>query len=151
LKNLICLETPSLPTVTILGPSVEGGDAASIARCTTTGFRPADINITWTIEGGPTNTSLHELVNETGNGTFMVSSDYRRAVNRTFNGKTLTCTVSHVSLTLPMSTSVLLTVLCTCIFCYTIIYLFIYLFMSRYESFTPCICGNQKDMTKHGF
>ena len=56
--------------------------------------------------------ALNQKVTDTGNNTFMVTSDYRRTVNRSINGKTLTCTVSHVSLSSPTSGSVTLTILC---------------------------------------
>jgi len=106
------VEPPSKPSVTLLGPPVESGDVAAIARCTSTGFWPADINITWTAQEGPVEQALNQKVTNTGNNTFMVTSDYRRAVNRSINGKTLTCTVSHVSLSSPTSGSVTLTILC---------------------------------------
>jgi len=98
--------------VTLLGPPVESGDVASIATCTSTGFWPTDINITLTAQGGPVEQALNQKVTDTGNNTFMVTSDYRRAVNRSINGKTLTCTVAHVSFPSPVSGSVTLTILC---------------------------------------
>ena len=103
---------PSEPFITLLGPLVESEDTASIARCTSTGFWPADINMTWTMQGGPVEPALNSKVTDTGNSTFMVTSDYRRAVNRSLNGKTLTCSVSHVSLSSPKSGTAALTVLC---------------------------------------
>ena len=103
-------ETPSEPSITLLGPPVESADVVSIATCTFTGFWPADINMTWTLQGGPIEPALNQKVTE--NNTFVVTSEYELAVNRTLNGKSITCTVSHVSLTAPRSLSVPLTVLC---------------------------------------
>jgi len=103
---------PSEPSVSILGPPVESDNVASIARCTSDGFWPADINMTWTMQEGSAEQAINTIITGSENVSFMVTSDYRRAVNRTLNGKTLTCTVSHVSLPSPRSGSVPLTVLC---------------------------------------
>ena len=125
---------PSEPSISLLGPPVESDNVASIARCTSVGFWPSDINMTWTMQDGPAEPAINQKVTDTGNFTFMVTSDYRRAVNRTLNGKTITCTVSHVSLPSPRSGSKPLTVLCEYNITYKVHYLcyFHYMFMNLF-------------------
>jgi len=62
LLSCMCIESPSEPFITLLGPPVESGDAAPIATCTSTGFWPADINMTWTVHGGPIEPALNQKV-----------------------------------------------------------------------------------------
>ena len=88
--------------------------------------------MTWTLQGGLAEPALNKKVTDTGNSTFMVTSEYELAVNRTLNGKSITCTVSHVSLTTPRSLSVPLTVLCEYNYVYSGLLSFHVIFAYRY-------------------
>ena len=107
----LCLEQPQQPTITLLGSPLEDRNATAIARCTTSGFWPESINVNWTL-GEYTEQASSLNITDLGNRSFSMTSDFVTSVNRTQNGKTMSCSVTHVSLTSPRTTSVPITVLC---------------------------------------
>ena len=94
-----------------MGSPVEDRNATAIARCTTSGFWPASINVVWMFENVTQESSSLNIV-ALGNHSFSVTSDFETSVLRSHNRKTLTCNVTHVTLASPTSTSVRITVLC---------------------------------------
>ena len=83
--------------VNIIGTLTAGNAATNIAQCTSTGFRPQEVGVSWTLDGGNIEPVINPLVSNMTNNKFAVSSYYRRAVTKADNGKTLTCSVSHAA------------------------------------------------------
>jgi len=81
----------------MIGSLTAGNDDTNIAQCTSTGFRPGNVSLSWRIEGGIVEPVSNPLVSNTANNKFEVTSYYRRAVTKADNGKTLTCSVSHAA------------------------------------------------------
>ena len=96
-----------------MGPAFENKESASVARCKSTGFRPMAVNVTWTRQDDPIEADYNPIVTDMGNNTFSLESHYTGTLQRYHNGKTLTCSVSHMALTQPVSQAVTITVLCT--------------------------------------
>jgi len=97
----------------MIGSLTAGNATMNIAQCTSTGFRPGNVSLSWRIEGGVVEPVLNPLVFNTANNKFEVTSYYRRAVTKADNGKTLTCSVSHAATqTVSLTGNVALNVLC---------------------------------------
>ena len=111
--GMLFLVPPSQPIVTSMGPAIENREGTSVAKCRSTGFKPMAVNVTWTSQGDHDGPDVKPTVTDMGNYTFTLVSHYTRALNRSHNGQSLTCSVSHMALTQPVSGSVTLTVLCT--------------------------------------
>jgi len=111
--NIVSVVRPPAPSVTVTNPLADETPVSTLATCSSSGFRPGTIDVTWLLEGGPT-----ELMTDTTTVTaltdnkFAVTSEYRRAVSMIDNGKTLTCTLNHETLDAPISTPVTLNILC---------------------------------------
>ena len=104
---------PSTPVVNVIGTLTAGNAASNIAQCTSTGFRPPDVGVSWKLDGGNLEPVTNPLVSPIANNKFAVSSYYRRAVTKADNGKTLTCSVSHTSTqTILLAGNVQLSVMC---------------------------------------
>ena len=105
-------DRPARPSVTLLTTTMEGEPAAPIATCSTSGFSPGNINVTWQLEG---TTAIQEedlVITQIDNILFSVSSTFNYSVDRSDNGKTLTCTVYHQSLPAPLANAASVPVLC---------------------------------------
>jgi len=102
----------------MVGSLTAGNDDTNIAQCTSTGFRPQDIGLSWRIEAENAEPVTNPLVSNITNNRFEVTSYYRRAVKKSDNGKTLTCSVSHAATqTILLPGSVRLNVSCKlCLF-----------------------------------
>jgi len=96
-----------------MGPAIENREDTAVAWCMSNGFKPMAVNVTWTRQGLNIEPDVKPTVTDMGNNTFTLISHYTRVLNRSNNGKSLTCSVSHMALTQPVSGSVTLTVLCT--------------------------------------
>jgi len=96
-----------------MGPVFENREGTAVARCTSTGFRPKAVNVTWTKQDDHIEPDFQPTFTDMGNSAFMLVSQYTGGFNRSNNGKTLTCSVSHMTLTQPVSESITITVLCT--------------------------------------
>ena len=106
---------PSTPSISLVGTPVSGQVSQTIARCTTSGFRPAtSISMTMSFRGV---TSTYTTVGDpSSSDTYSVTGDYSKAVDRTAdNGETLTCSVSHSTLQSSLSSSIPISVQCKCI------------------------------------
>jgi len=114
IKICMCYTTdrPTRPTVTLMTTKTEGEPAAPIATCSTSGFSPRNINVTWQLEGTPATQDKDAIIQPMDNILFSISSNFSHAVDRADNGKTLTCTVYHPSLSKPLSHSVAIPVFC---------------------------------------
>jgi len=111
-SNLMFTDRPSTPTVSVLATQSEGGPVTNIARCTSSGFYPATIIVTWQLANGPTMQDQDVLVRSIDNGLFSVTATFKHAVQRTDNGRILTCSVSHESLSSPLVGTGTIHVLC---------------------------------------
>ena len=103
---------PSRPIIETSSNVIESKEANAIANCTTFGFSPSDITVSWTLQGGTSQPDINPDLSDSENKIFKMTSNYVGSVDRTLNGKNLTCTISHMSLKEPISGVVLLTVLC---------------------------------------
>jgi len=140
--NIVSVVRPPAPSVTVTNPLVDETHVTTLATCSSSGFRPGTINVTWLLEGGPT-----ELMTDTTAVTamtddkFAVTTEYRRAVSKIDNGKTLTCTLNHETLDAPISTSVTLNISCNqTSFCY-IWHVDIFVLNALFKHiFSKCFC-----------
>jgi len=99
--------------VTVIGSLTAGNVEMNIALCTSSGFRPREVNIIWILEGESPEPVTTPQVSNTTDNKFEVTSYYRRDVTKTDNGKTLTCSVSHAETqTVSLTGSVRLNVSC---------------------------------------
>jgi len=112
LTNVLFTDRPSTPTVSVLDTQTEGGPVTNIARCTSSGFYPATIIVTWQLGNEPTMQNQVVHVTSIDNGLFSVTATFKHAVQRTDNGKNLTCSISHESLTSPLVGTGAIYVLC---------------------------------------
>ncbi|XP_052783301.1 immunoglobulin kappa light chain-like isoform X1 [Mya arenaria] len=102
---------PSTPTVTALGIPNESPSSVNIVRCTSSGFRPKTISLSWTLGRGMNEPVSNPIVEENmTTNTFSVSDTYSRSVGRADNGKLLTCSINHETLSSPKTASVTLIV-----------------------------------------
>jgi len=108
----VLTDRPSRPNVTVLATQTERSPVANIARCSSSGFSPATITLTWQLENGSAMPDQDALTTPMANDLFSVSSTFNYSVQRTDNGKTLTCSVSHVSLNSPLSGTATIPVFC---------------------------------------
>lgn len=104
---------PQQPAITKYQPPIEGSTSVQLATCATYGFRPAEsFALQWKFgdqqQQSPSNLTLQKTPEE----TFNYTSQYQATVNRTDNGKTLICTVSHRTLTAQLFTEETITVQC---------------------------------------
>ena len=106
------LVPPSQPNVTPLGPAFENREGTAIAKCMSSGFRPKTVKVTWTKQGYHSEPDFKLTLTGIGNNSFSLVSHYTRLLNRSNNGKTLSCNVSHMALTQNESESITITVLC---------------------------------------
>ncbi|XP_052805208.1 hemicentin-2-like [Mya arenaria] len=98
---------PSTPKVTVLGTLTESSSSVNILRCSSSGFRPQTVSLSWTLGGESAEPVSNPTVEEsTANNTFSVSDTYSRAVGRADNWKTLTCSINHETLRFPQTASV---------------------------------------------
>jgi len=103
---------PSPPFLVLTNPLVDGTHITTLATCSSSGFRPANINVIWLLEGGSSEVADTTTVAYTTNNTFAVRSEYRSVVSKIDNGKTLTCTLNHETLAVPLSGTVNLNISC---------------------------------------
>ena len=104
---------PTAPSVTVTAPLVDGSPITTLATCSTSGFRPKLINVTWQLQGGSIEVMADTSTVRNGvDNTFSVTSEYRRVVSNIDNGKTLMCTVNHETLHVPLSMAVVLDISC---------------------------------------
>ena len=104
---------PSLPAVTAVGSIVEQQAASRIAQCTTSGFRPRAVSVTWLLQGESPVTDTNPTVESgTKPDTFRLTSYYSRAVTRHDSKKVLNCSVNHETLQSPVTGSMILDVTC---------------------------------------
>ncbi|KAH3699136.1 hypothetical protein DPMN_074090 [Dreissena polymorpha] len=101
---------PSKPNVILMGSPVDGSAESDIATCSTGGFRPSHISISWTF-GNVDTVAASNLNPVNVSNKFSVTTNYKRAVVRADNGKELTCSVSHQTLSAALSTSVTVNIL----------------------------------------
>jgi len=118
--NIVSVVRSPAPSVTVTNPLVDETPFTTLATCSTSGFRPGTIDVTWLLEGGPmelmTDTTIVTAMTD---NKFAVTSEYRRVVSKIDNGKTLTCTLNHETLDAPISTPVTLNISCIqTSFCY---------------------------------
>jgi len=106
-----------------LGPAIEDKADTVIARCSSHGFRPKEINVTWTMQGELSELDDNPTVTKNENETFSLISYYSRTFDRTHNGRILTCNVTHMTLRQHNATFGVITVLCGFLF---ILYVFVY-------------------------
>jgi len=110
---MVYIVRPSLPTVTVTNPLVDGTPVTTLATCSTSGFRPATVILTWMLGDGSTEIMAETttVTNMTDN-KYAVASQYRRDVSKINNGKTLKCTVNHEALDAPMPRTAILNISC---------------------------------------
>ena len=108
---------PSLPTVNAIVSIMEQQPTSRIARCTSSGFRPSAVNVTWVLSGESPMTDTNTIVmNDTNSDTFRLTSYFSRSVTRQDNNKVLSCSVNHETLQSPVSGNMTLDVSCKCLF-----------------------------------
>ena len=104
---------PTWPSVVVRSPLVEGPVVATLATCSSSDFRPGNITVSWLLQGEIVEIMPDTVVLPIAGEKFRVTSQYKRAVSRTENGKTLTCTVNHETLDVAgRSKAVILDVAC---------------------------------------
>jgi len=110
----LVLAKPKSPVVTTFQQLIESHVPIPVAMCTTSGFRPQRLNITWKLEDEPTesttNVNVTKLKDE---NTFSAVAVYPRSISRADNGKKLVCSVYHETGT-PMSAETIILVQCKC-------------------------------------
>jgi len=118
--NIASVVHPSAPSVTVTNPLVDETQVTTLATCSSSGFRPGTIDVTWLLEGGPTELMTDSTtVTALKDSKFAVTSEYRRVVSKTDNGKTLTCTLNHETLNAPIPRTAALNISCNqTSFCY---------------------------------
>jgi len=114
---------PSQPILHSLGPAIEDKVDTVIARCSSHGFKPNEINVTWTLQGEISELDDNPTITENENETFSLVSYYSRTFDRAHNGRMLTCNVTHMTLVQHNTTFGIITVLCRF---FKIIFLFTY-------------------------
>ena len=102
---------PTSPTVSPSGTLAESTTVSTVATCSSSGFRPSTIVVTWQLQGGAAVPASSPNVSPS-DSTFTMTSEYVRALSRSDNGKMLTCTVNHTTLSTPRAGSVQLDVKC---------------------------------------
>lgn len=111
-KTFAILVQPQQPVITKASDLVESSTSVPLANCSTMGFRPATgFSLVWTFGSKQqtyTGTPSEDLATE----TYSATSQYETAVNRSDNGRTLTCSVTHGTLSSPKTTSTLVVVQC---------------------------------------
>ena len=96
---------------------MEQQPTSRIARCTSSGFRPSAVNVTWVLSGESPMTATNTIVmNDTNPDTFRLTSYFSRSVTRHDNGKVLSCSVNHETLQSPVTGNMTLDVMCKCSF-----------------------------------
>jgi len=130
---LLCTDRPARPSVTVLAAQTEDSPVASIARCTSSGFSPATITLTWRLENGPAMPDQDAITTPMGDDLFTVSSTFNYSVQRTENGITLICSVSHVSLTSPLAGTATIPVFCKYPCMYIDLYIVSAIFHKKYN------------------
>lgn len=106
------LVQPHQPVITKGPDPVESSTSVRLASCSTAGFRPATgFTLVWTF-GSKQQTYTGTLSEDLATETYSATSQYETAVNRSDNGRTLTCSVSHWTLASPKTTSTLVVVQC---------------------------------------
>jgi len=114
--------SPARPILHSLGPAIEDKVDTVIARCSSHGFRPKEINVTWTLQGDISELDDNPTITETENETFSLVSYYSRTFDRTHNGRILTCNVTHMASTQHNATFGVIAVLCR----FFVLYIFVY-------------------------
>jgi len=107
---------PSQPILHSLGPAIEDKEDTVVARCSSHGFRPKELNVTWTLQDELSELDVNPIITENENKTFSLVSYYSRTLDRTHNGRILTCNVTHMTLTQHNATFGVITVLCRFLF-----------------------------------
>ena len=95
-----------------MGLAIENREGTAVAMCESSGFRPKTVNVTWTRQD-QIERDFTPTVTDMGNNTFTLVSPYLWPLNRSHNGKTLTCSVSHMALNQPVTQTITISVLCT--------------------------------------
>jgi len=103
---------PSQPILHTLGPAIEDKVDTVIGRCSSHGFRPKEINVTWTLQGDISELDNNPTITENENETFSLVSYYSRTFDRKHNGRMLTCNVTHMTFAHHNTTFGIITVLC---------------------------------------
>lgn len=111
-KKFAILVQPQQPVITKASDLVESSTSVPLANCSTMGFRPATgFTLVWTFGSKQqtySGTPSVDLITE----TYSATSQYETTVNRSDNGRTLTCSVSHGTLASPKTASVSVAVQC---------------------------------------
>jgi len=95
-----------------MGLAIENREGTAVAMCESSGFRPKTVNVTWTRQN-QSEPDFTPTVTDMGNNTFTLVSQYLWPLNRSHNGNTLTCSVSHMALNQPVTQTITISVLCT--------------------------------------
>lgn len=124
LKNLFVLVGKAKPAVVFIpvrpvelslvtsSSAVEGTSKVTLATCSTSGFRPATtFSLVWNF-GNVNQTYTEVLIQDNITETFSVSSQYQRVVNRSDNGKHLSCSVRHATLSSPQEIATSVNIRC---------------------------------------